>query len=336
MSGDDFFNREADLRVLDQRIGDGNHVLLTGQRRMGKTVSPGNWEAAHGVRRWAALHADVEDATSPEEVIADIAQEAYRVCRIVLIRSGLANLAVRTVGAVEEGGAPGFRAKIRAGLSAGNWREHGAELFRGCAAHEQRVLLVIDELPIFLKRLLRAEDGATQVEGFLSWLRGVIQGLGGDSPVLIVSGSIGLMPLVQRLGIPDRINHLQVFRLGPWGRASSVACFDELAKSAGLSVEDSVAEAVYDALGVGIPHHVQSFFARLREAALMENRDRVTVADVEKVYRTGLLGSAGQNDLVHYDTRLHDALDEESYSIAISNSKFGRVQCNRLRSQRGI
>ena len=71
------------------------------------------------------------------------------------------------------------------------------------------------------------------------------------------------------------------------------------------------------ALGIGIPHHVQSFFARLKEFAVMENRDRVTVADVKRVYRTGLLGPSGQNDLAHYETRLHDALDEESRSIAM-------------------
>jgi hypothetical protein len=48
----------------------------------------------------------------------------------------------------------------------------------------------------------------------------------------------------------------------------------------------------------------------------MENRDRVTVADVDRVYDTGLLGPSGQNDLVHYETRLRDGLDEESRSIA--------------------
>ncbi len=211
----------------------------------------------------------------------------------------------------------GFRLKIRAGLDPGNWRDHGERLLQSCAEHDRRVLLVIDELPIFLKRMLRAEDGATRVEAFLSWLRGVFQRLGGDSPTLIVSGSIGLMPLVQRLGIPDRINYLEPFRLGPWNREASVACFDQLANSASLSVEDGVAAAVYDALGIGIPHHVQSFFARLRDSSVMENRDRVTVADVDRVYRTGLLGPSGQNDLAHYETRLRDGLDEGSRSIAM-------------------
>ena len=73
----------------------------------------------------------------------------------------------------------------------------------------------------------------------------------------------------------------------------------------------------YDALGIGIPYHVQSFFVRLREFATMESRSRVTVADVDTVYRAGLLGPSGQNDLAHYETRLHDALDDENRSIAM-------------------
>ena len=37
VSGDDFFDRELELKALEIRVRDFNHVLLTGQRRMGKT-----------------------------------------------------------------------------------------------------------------------------------------------------------------------------------------------------------------------------------------------------------------------------------------------------------
>ena len=43
----------------------------------------------------------------------------------------------------------------------------------------------------------------------------------------------------------------------------------------------------------------------------------VTVEDVRHVYRTGLLGPFGQNDLVHYETRLKDGLDDETFSVAM-------------------
>ncbi len=315
VSGGDFFDRERELRILETRVRDGNHVLLTGQRRMGKTSVVRELGRRLEAKGWVFLFADVEGATCAEDAIADIAQAVHPVRSIA---SRFATGMKRWLSDnIEEVSALDFRVKIRAGLDAGSWRRYGEQLLRACAAQDKPVLLVIDELPIFLKRMLHGDDGARLVDEFLSWLRGVLQALGDGSPVLIVSGSIGLAPLVKRLGIPDRINHLDPFRLGPWDRDTSVECFTRLAESHELRVEDGVANAVYDALGVGIPHHVQSFFARLRDHATMQGRDQVTMKDVGEVYRTELLGPSGQNDLVHYETRLNEGLEDESHTIAM-------------------
>ena len=315
VSGGDFFNRERELRILGTRVRDRNHVLLTGQRRMGKTSVARELGRRLETEGWVFLFADVEGATCAEDAIADIAQAVHPVRSI---SSRFATGLKRWLSdSIEEISAYEFRTKFRAGLNAGSWRHQGEQLLRACAEQDKPVLLVIDELPIFLKRVLRGENGVQRVDEFLSWLRGVLQSIGDGSPVLIISGSIGLAPLVKRLGIPDRINHLDPFRLGPWDRDTSIECFQRLAKSCGLRVEDGVANAVYDALGVGIPHHVQSFFARLRDHATMQGRDQVTVEGVGEVYRTELLGPSGQNDLVHYETRLKEALEDESHTIAM-------------------
>ena len=52
VSGDDFFDREPELRVLESRVCDGNHILLTGQRRMGKTSLAGGWRPGDGPFFW--------------------------------------------------------------------------------------------------------------------------------------------------------------------------------------------------------------------------------------------------------------------------------------------
>ena len=313
--GSDFFNRDKELRVLETRVRDGNHVLLTGQRRMGKTSVTQELGRRLVAQGWEFLFADVEGATCAEDVIAAIAEAAHPVHPI----SSRLGAAVRRWfrERVEEISASDFRVKFRSALNSGTWRLHGEQLISYCTAHDKRVLLVIDELPIFLTRMLRDDGGdMRRVDEFLSWLRATTQGLRG-SPVLIVSGSIGLGPLVRRLGIPDRINHLYPFRLGPWNRGVSIECFKRLAAHCGLRAESGVPSAVYDALSVGIPHHVQSFFVRLRDFTIMHGKDRVTVEDVATVYRTELLGPAGQSDLVHYVTRLKDGLDDDGYRVAM-------------------
>ena len=314
VSGNDFFDRELELKVLETHIQDGNHILLTGQRRMGKTSIVQELGRRLEEKHWIFIFTDVEGATCAEDAIADIAQAVHPVRSIL---SRFANGMRRWIDNIEEVSALDFRVKVRAGLDAGSWQRHGELLLQDCAAQDNPVLLVIDELPILLKRMLDSEHGVRRVDEFLSWMRGVLQGIGGGSLVLIVSGSIGLAPLVKRLRMPDRINHLNPFRLGPWNRDTSVDCFDRLAKSFGLQVEDGVANAVYDQLGIGIPHHVQSFFARLRDRATMQGRNQVTLEDVGEVYRTGLLGPSGQNDLVHYETRLKEGVDDEGYTIAM-------------------
>ena len=315
VTGDDFFGRNRELRVLEARVRDRNHVLLTGQRRMGKTSIARELGRRLECEDWIFVFTDIEGATCAEDVVASIAR-AVRPIRP--ISSRIATGARRWIGEnVAEVSALDFGLKIRAGLDAGSWRSFGEKLLSECAVQEKPVLLVLDELPIFLERMLRGPEGARRIDEFLSWLRGTLQVIGDGDLSLIVSGSIGLRPLVQRLGIPDRINYLDSVRIGPWDREASIGCFLCLARSHNLRVEEGVAEAVYDALGIGIPHHVQSFFARLRDFAIMHGSGLVTLGDVGEVYRNELLGPKGQSDLVHYETRLRDGLEDGNYSIAM-------------------
>ena len=315
VSGEDFFDREPELRLLTTLVGENNHVLLTGQRRMGKTSLTRELGRRLAGEGWAFLFTDVEGADAPEDVVARIAAAAHPVRSL---RSRLAERMGRWADEkIENVTVSHFQIGVRAGLTEGSWRRHGQELLNQCARHEAPVLLVVDELPIFLKKMLRHDRGNERVDTFLSWMRGALQEVEGESLRLIVSGSIGLEPLVRQLGIPDRINHLHPVRLGPWDRETSVRCFNRLAAAQGISTQAGVAEAVHDRLGIGIPHHVQSFFARLREFAIMRDRERLTLQDVHDVYRSALLGPRGQSDLVHYETRLKDALDEESFSLAM-------------------
>ena len=320
VSGDDFFGREAELKALTALVRDGNHVLLTGQRRMGKTSIARELGRRLENDGWEFVFADVEGATRAEDAIAKIEEKAHRILSSVSLGTKASRMAKKAgtwwqdnISAVSLRGSVKFRDKP----GAGNWRRRGGDLLHICAAHKSNVLLVVDELPIFLIRLLDGENGARRVDEFLSWMREALLDLKWGSLVVIFSGSIGLQHLTERLRLTDRINHLRPFPLGAWDRDTSVACFNALAESYDLQVEDDVAWTVYDRLGLGVPQHVQSFFARLRDFARMRGTDRVTKDDVNTVYRTELLGPSGQGDLIHYKTRLKDALDDGGHTMAM-------------------
>ena len=332
VDGENFFGRRAELESLETLVRDGNHVLLTGQRRMGKTsIARELGRRLEQRGGWTCAFADLESATRAEDAIAKIEEATAS----ILSSASRGAIASRTGENLVGWGRENF-SKI-GGVELrkpdmGNWRRRGDGAIRACAEHERRVLLVTDELPILLTRMLRGggdgprQDGEVlnwifdgkdssrrQVDEFLSWMRGAIQAVEGDSPVVVVSGSIGLQPLARRLGLSDRINHLHPYRLEAWDRNTAVECFKKLAINEPLQFEDGVADAVYDKLGLGIPQHVQLFFDYLRRRSHMQQASPVTKDDVDAVYRDELLGPY---HLDHYKSRLRDALYDESYDIA--------------------
>jgi len=79
VSGTDFFDRESELAVLRTRVRERNHLLLTGQRRMGKTSILQELGRRLETDDWLFLFVDVEGATCPEDAIANVAQAVHPV-----------------------------------------------------------------------------------------------------------------------------------------------------------------------------------------------------------------------------------------------------------------
>ena len=126
MIGDDFFDRTGELGILEARVRGRNHVLLSGQRRMGKTSVLRELGRRLESEGWIVLFVDVEGAASPEDAVADMAEAAHRYRPVA---SRFAEGMKRWFSdRVEEIGASRFRLKVRAGLDAGSWRRYGDRL----------------------------------------------------------------------------------------------------------------------------------------------------------------------------------------------------------------
>ena len=269
---DRFFDREAELDALAERVRDGNHTLLTAQRRMGKTSLVR--ELLRRLReegRFETVFVDLEDAADAADAIAAIGIEANPVegawRRIVSI---FANVLQGVGERVEELAVADARVKLRAGVDAGNWRRKGDEIFSALAENEPPVVLAIDELPILVNRL--SNDGREQVtpegrqkaDAFLSWLRRNGQ-IHRGRVVMILSGSISLEPILRRAGLGAQANIYSPFDLKPWDETTASACLGALAETYGLVLPPDVRREMCRRLKRQVPHHVQVFFDHLHE-----------------------------------------------------------------------
>jgi len=340
VEGDRFFDRDAEIEALAERVRDGTHTLLTAQRRMGKTSL-----VRELLRRladeghFATIFVDLEGAADPADAIAEVglrsrpAQGAWG-----RIKSLFANVlpAKAEIGGRIPLTDADLRVKLRAGVDAGNWRHKGDKVFAALAGNALPVVLAIDELPILVNRLLKGDDYRITPERrqaadeFLSWLRKNGQTHRGRI-CMILSGSVSLEPILRQAGLSAHANIFSPFDLKPWDEETAAACLGALGETYGLDLPHDVREDMCRRLRCQIPHHVQRFFDVLHEDLRRASRHAVSLEDVERVYAQEMLGIRGQMDLEHYEGRLRMVLGDEGYRAALEMLTEAAVAGGRLR-----
>ena len=318
VDGDRFFDREDELRILEDRVRDGTHTLLTAQRRMGKTSL-----ARELLRRLAdtgefdTVFVDLEGARDAADAISEMASALASVQNLwARIKAGFSS-GVRELGShIEDVGVHEFKVRLRAEIDPGSWRARGDDLFAASTGSELPLVLVIDEIPILVSRMVQGGDTQAADE-FLSWLRKAGQSHRGKV-CFVLSGSVGLEPILHRAGLPAHVNIFLPYELKAWSEQTAVECLKELAGTYGLQVPDMVLREACSRMRSCVPHHVQQFFSLLHERLDWMGRTEADAEDGRRVYEEDLLGVPGQAHLEHYETRLRLVLGDTEYRTALA------------------
>ncbi|KKL51383.1 hypothetical protein LCGC14_2296030, partial [marine sediment metagenome] len=320
--GDEFWDREADVELFIERVEAGGHLLLVAQRRMGKTSLMR--EVARRLQdSYICLFVDLQKAKGGPDAVVELGLAVHPHKSLwQKARGALGSACTKALDRIEKIGGDEIAVTLRAGVTAGDWASKADRLLATIAAAGTPVLLLLDEVPIMVNRLLRGRDGAVTAEGkrladeFLSWLRqnsirhqGTIR--------MVLSGSIGLEPVLHQAGLSATINTFEPFELRPWDESVARGCLQALANQYNLELDEEVAVEMVDRLGCCIPHHVQLFFAQLRYRCVRAGRDRPVLADVEAAYEEDMLGSRGHAELTHYEERLRLVLGAEEFPLAL-------------------
>ena len=327
VDGDRFFNRQAELEALTERVHDGTHTLLTAQRRMGKTSLVRELlRSLKAEGRFETIFVDIEDGATPADAIAEIGVKSRSVQSVWRrLTSWLANVMPAEVdigGKVDALGSADLRVKLRAGIDAGNWRQKGDDLFAALAGNDRRIVLAIDELPILVNRLLKGHDYRITPERrqaadeFLSWLRKNGQTHRGRIS-MILSGSVSLEPMLQEAGLSAHANIFRPYELRPWDTGTAADCLAALAENYRIELPEPVRQDMCRSLRCQIPHHVQAFFDSVHEYLRRARRRTASPEDIKRVYDGDMLSVRGQMDLEHYQSRLRMVLGAAGYLIAL-------------------
>ncbi len=322
VEGERFWNREADIELLINKLDEGAHILLVAQRRMGKTSLMKEVKRKLN-NRYTCLFIDLQKASSAEDAIVEISLALKPHRSLWLKTKGLfSNVLDKLISGIEELNLGEIRVRLRAGLASGNWGEKGDSLFSIMAESEKPALLLIDEVPLMVNRMLKGEDfkitqeRKARVDEFMSWLRKNSQEHQGKIRI-VLSGSIGFEPILRQAGLSATINNFQPFDLKPWDEKTAIGCLRALANQYGVHFQNDAEATMAKRLGCCIPHHVQMFFTHVYDRCKRRGRMEFYPDEVNDVYESEMLGIRGHAELTHYEDRLKLVLGSEIFTLAI-------------------
>ncbi len=321
VDGDGFFDREADIAELEDRIREGTHTLLTAQRRMGKTSLVRELlRRMDGTAGYTGLFVNLEDASDPADAIVAISLQSRHL--LPAWKRGK-DWFTRSRPQVESVQIQEVRIKLRAAIDRGNWKQKGDLILKSLTKQNERMVLAIDEIPILVNRILKGRDYQITPERikaadeFLSWLRRNAQSHRGRIS-MILSGSVGFAPILKQAGLSATMNIFSVYELQPWSASTASACFSALAANYELELPSDVQQAMCRRLRCCTPHHVQQYFDAVHRHLKIQGRQVVKLEDAEIAYREDMLGTRGRIDMDHYEERLKMVLGVDGYRVALA------------------
>ena len=181
---------------------------------------------------------------------------------------------------------------------------------------QRRLLIIVDELPILISRMLESKGGRDEAALLLAKLRHLrlAPALHGKVRMLL-GGSIGLEGVLRRAGLSASINDLSPFRLASWDRQTAASFLELVGQSNGLPLTAKWIDRMLDLLGDPVPYHVQLFFAALRDIC-GEGEAALSGCVVDQCFDQRLTGAAGTPHLDHYAVRLEFAFGPPELDLA--------------------
>ena len=319
--GDDLYGRESELKLLWERLEQGDHVLMLAPRRVGKTSLM--LELRREPRmNWDVFYVDVEDAEDSADCLAAIVaamaeNPSYRHGLEKIPFGKSAGDVLKMVSSVSID-ARILRVELKRAIGR-DWSRIAGDLFarlKNLPGPDRNLLIILDELPVLVSRMLKTHEGKRDVELLLSEFRHWRQSPETHGRVrTLIGGSIGLEGVLRRSALSGLINDLAPFRLDSWNRPVATRFLEELGNSCDFRLSGRNISQIINLLTDPVPYHLQLFFSTLREAC-RGNSSNLSENIIDKCFTERLAGPSGTPHLDHYAARLEVVLDAREQEMA--------------------
>ena len=278
---ENFYGRKGEISLAWKKIIDGNSLILAAPRRVGKTSFSKKILEQAEEKGWKVLYLDLE------RIQTEIAFAKYFIDEL--------NAYNRVGKAIEKGKklishlAKSVKPKVSAaGVEISmEWQAQKEDVFeklKELIKPDEKTLIVVDELAIFLNYLIECnENGIKDVEFFLNWLRGFRQ-IKGNQIRWVFCSSVGIENFVAMHNLSSTLNDVDSFELGGLNDKESHGLFTELGKATGIKLSKECIDYALSKLGWALPFYIQVLFAEIHTIKVLEDTDIISNEVIDKAY----------------------------------------------------
>ncbi len=314
--GDDLWDRDDVIEDIWKVLGKGN-VLLKAPRRFGKSsIMYRLYEEPRD--DFVVVFEDTEGISTPLDFVTTLLSGIHQHETLrVRFKEGVKRFLKKAFSRIDEVGVAEFRIKIREEIKE-NYQEKGVGLLKSLGDMDEKIVLVVDELPVLIQRI-EEKDGKRTVKDFLHWFRQVRQSPGLQNLRWVVGGSIGIEHILKQMSVGTKvINDFEIVRVEPFSEEDAKEYIRALLKNEGKlqRITSKIVDKVIALIGAPVPYFIQIVLKESIHQMRRQDRKTLTEEMMERAYYKGALGPASRTYFEHYFTRLSEYYDEEKERIA--------------------
>ncbi|WP_227428934.1 AAA family ATPase [Psychrobacter sp. I-STPA6b] len=309
VTGDKYFPRVKDEKRIWRQIMQGSHILLLAPRRVGKTSLITHIKD-NPKQGYAVIYVFVQTCDSEQSFYEKLLREIFRsdyISGLQQIKTTLFNKAKSMNFSLSLS-----PTNLELGVNEQEAKKPPIthEMIRDILYHslkdsDDTVIIAIDEFPDVLEKIAHTH-GKQGAEHFLSGIRALCQDPEFNKKVqFILTGSIGLDTLAEKLGVTDLINMLTIAGIRPLSHDEALAFIDFYSNRylPEVSFDKDTKEAIIEAVGWNMPYYLRLVCEQLYDIADEEERN-INSSDVAIAIHT-LFQQASTTQFAHWRERLN-------------------------------
>jgi len=262
VEGADFYGREKELQYAwKYHVSKGVSMLLSAPRRVGKTSFSKKLLKLAEEKGWKTLYLDLEALSTESEFVKLFKEKLKSEKWWNKVENTILNL----FECIEEFKIAGSEISINSDI----WRNDTYRKIKQLIENMENVLIVIDELTIYLNHLLIQKDGREKVVFFLEWLRSFRQA---TKVCWIFCSSVGIENFASMHQLSKHMNDLHPYPLGAFSEHEARDFISCLKVEKNIQFTKDHIQYILDKLIWHLPYFIQLLVEKINSLVYIEGK----------------------------------------------------------------